>query len=129
MAYVMLIDDDEDFAVATATALRNVGHEVQVELEIDGAAKSMEQRRPDLVILDVMFPEDPSAGFEFARKMRHSGDKLKDIPILLLTAVNTKFPLGFDAKDIDDSWMPVSAFIEKPVDLDVLQSKVEGLLN
>ncbi len=129
MAYLMIVDDDEDFASAASTVLRNAGHEVQIELDTDSAAKSMEKRQPDLVILDVMFPEDASAGFELARTMRHYNEKLKGIPILMLTAVNAKFPLGFGSRDIDDNWLPVSDFLEKPVDFDVLVSKTNALLD
>ena len=129
MAYLLIVDDDEDFAAASATALRNSGHEVDVELDPTAAVESMEKKRPDLAILDVMFPEDPSAGFELARTMRHHNEKLKDIPVLMLTAVNAKFPLGFGSRDIDDNWLPVSDFLEKPVDLDVLCDTVETLLD
>ncbi len=129
MAYLLIVDDDEDFASTIATVLRTEGYEVQVELDIDSAVKSMENRPPDLAILDVMFPEDASAGFELARLMRHEKEKLKNIPILMLTAINTKFPLGFGPKDIDDSWMPVTDFLEKPVDFDVLRDKVAKFLS
>jgi len=128
MAYLLIVDDDEDFASTTATVLRKEGHEVQIELDTDDAAKSMENKLPDLVVLDVMFPEDASAGFEFARFMRHQ-ERLKSIPILMLTAINTKFPLGFGSKDIDDRWLPVTDFLEKPVDFDVLLHKVAQLLH
>ncbi len=80
------------------------------------------------MVLDVMFPEDSSAGFELARIMRHENETLKMIPILMLTAINAKFPLGFGPKDIDSEWMPVTAFLEKPVDFDVLKGKVSKLL-
>ncbi len=128
MAYLLIVDDDEDFASTTATVLRKEGHDVQIELDTDDAAKSMENKLPDLVILDVMFPEDASAGFEFARFMRHQ-ERLKGIPILMLTAINTKFPLGFGSKDIDERWLPVTDFLEKPVDFDVLRHKVAQLLH
>ncbi len=128
MAYVMIVDDDEDFATAASTVLRNAGYEVQIELDTESATKSMERRPPELVILDVMFPEDASAGFELARTMRHYNEKLKGIPVLMLTAVNAKFPLGFGSRDIDDNWLPVSDFLEKPVDFDVLRGKVDALL-
>jgi len=75
-----------------------------------------------------MFPENRSAGFELARALRHFHENLQDIPIVLLTAVNTRFLLGFSTQDIDDDWLPVADFVEKPVDLNVLHKKVTTLL-
>jgi two-component system sensor histidine kinase/response regulator len=128
MAYILIVDDDEDFAETTATVIRNDGHDVQIELDTESAARSMQNRTPDLVVLDVMFPEDASAGFELARFMRHDNETLKMVPILMLTAINARFPLGFGPNDIDSEWMPVTEFLEKPVDFDVLKDKVAKLL-
>ena len=129
MAYVMLCDDDEDFAAAAAKVLKGAGHEVRVELETRAAVKSMEERPPDLLILDVMFPENESAGFEVARQVRQaSNPKLAQVPIVMLTAINKKFPLGFGPLDIDDCWLPANEFLEKPVDLEVLKNRVSALL-
>ncbi|MHC4509635.1 MAG: response regulator transcription factor [Planctomycetota bacterium] len=128
MAYVLIVDDDEDFAHTAAVVLRQEGHDVQIELDTGDASQSMQSKCPDLVVLDVMFPEDASAGFELARSMRHKSENLKGVPILMLTAINTKFPLGFGAKDIDNDWLPVTDFLEKPVDFDLLRQKVGELL-
>jgi len=128
MAYLLLVDDDEDFANASATVLRQAGHEVGMEQDTQSALKSMTERHPDLVILDVMFPEDSSAGFELARTMRIDNEELENIPILMLTAINANFPLGFSSSDIDETWMPVSDFLEKPVDFDVLKERVSALI-
>jgi two-component system, OmpR family, response regulator RstA len=129
VAYLLIVDDDEDFAGATAQALRAAGHEVDIEVDPKKALERMLERRPDLVLLDVMFPEDSSAGFELARTIRHHNEVTKDIPVLMLTAINTKFPLGFNTSDIDQDWLPVSDFVEKPVDFDVLKGKVAALLD
>ncbi|MHC4480707.1 MAG: response regulator [Planctomycetota bacterium] len=129
MAYVLVVDDDEDFAKAAAKVLQDAGHEVGIQLEAADALERMEERVPDLVVLDVMFPEDNSAGFGLARRMRKEREKLNDVPILMLTAVNIKFPLGFSRRDIDDEWLPVADFLEKPVDLEALRDKVADLLH
>ena len=129
MSYILVVDDDFDFSGAVADVLRAQGHEVQIEADTEDAIPSMEKRLPDLAILDVMFPENDRAGFELARAIRqHEGD-LKDIPILMLTAINSKFPMGFNERDIDKDWLPVSDFVEKPIDLNVLKEKVHALLS
>jgi DNA-binding response OmpR family regulator len=128
MSYIMIVDDDDDFSFATATVLEEAGYEVRVESNIPGAEASLKTKQPDLLILDAMFPENSSAGFELARKIRQSDEAVKHVPILMLTAVNSKFPLGFCDKDIDDAYMPVEDFLEKPVDFDVLKNRVSNLL-
>ena len=125
MAYILMIDDDEDFAQAVATVLVSSGHEVELELDANQAVSRIEKRRPDVLILDVMFPENPTAGFEVARTLRR---KFDPIPTLMLTAVNQQFPLGFSNKDIDPVWLPVTDLVEKPVDLQVLEAKLAQLL-
>ena len=128
MAYLLIVDDDEDFARAAGIALASAGHEVRHELHAADAMKAIEERGPDLVILDVMFPEDCAAGFETARRIAQEYTGLKSFPILMVTAVNTRFPLGFSTRDIDEEWLPVSDFLEKPVDLELLREKVASLL-
>ncbi len=128
MAYILVVDDDSDFADVVTQILRKGGHEVSVELDTESAVTSMENRRPDLLILDVMFPENPSAGFALARAMSHRNEKLRGIPILILTAINARFPLGFGPRDIDDTWLPISDLLEKPVDFDILLNRVDTVL-
>lgn len=128
MAHLMIVDDDEDFATAVATALTDAGHQVDICLEAKGAIQKLTESRPELIILDVMFPDNSAGGFELARTIRQAGGELKNVPVLMLTAVNEKFPLGFGSRDIDDRWLPVSAFLEKPVDLIILRNKVATLL-
>ena len=128
MAYLVIVDDDSDFAEAAAEVLTHAGHEVQVRTDIDQALAGMESRRPDLVILDVMFPHDEAAGFALARRMRREDSPLRDVRILMLTAINQRFPLGFSINDIHSYWLPVSDFLEKPVELDTLVERVNALL-
>jgi CheY-like chemotaxis protein len=125
MAYLLIADDDPEFASSVATVCQAEGHEVVTVHTPADALASVAQRRPDGILLDVMFPEDPTAGFQVAREVRR---KFGEIPILLLTAVNQEFPLGFSHKDFDANWLPVTDFVEKPVDFAVLREKVARLL-
>ena len=127
MAYLMIVDDDEQLADAIAIVLRHEGHEVALQSDTATAMTAMHSRPPDLVILDVMFREDDFAGFELARAMHQCGG-LSRIPILMLTGVNVKLDLTFDTLDVDNSWLPVTDFMDKPVDLAKLVSKVASLL-
>ena len=127
MAYVMIVDDDEEFSAAAAIILRGEGHEVATQSETSAALAAMQSRSPDLVILDVMFPEDDFAGFELARAMCKSRDLCR-IPILMLTGVNEKLGMRLSSLDADNSFLPVTHFLEKPVELDDLVSKARSLL-
>lgn len=126
MGNIMIIDDDIDLAEVTARVLRTEGHSVTVHLDTDTAFEKLKENRPDLVILDVMFPGNSSGGFDLARKI---AKEAQNIPILMLTAVNSHFQLDFSAGDIDQEWMPVTDFMEKPVDFEVMKNTVKSLLS
>jgi CheY-like chemotaxis protein len=125
MSYLLIVDDDPDFASSVATVCESLGHQVETVHSTRHAITHIEQRRPDGVLLDVMFPEDPSAGFQLAREIRR---RFGGLPILMLTAVNQQFPLGFSDKDIDSKWLPVTDFLEKPVDFTLLREKISHLI-
>jgi DNA-binding response OmpR family regulator len=127
VAYLMVVDDDVDISAALEVVLKNSGYEVEVALKTEIAWEKLEERIPDLMVLDVMFPGNDSEGFEFARKIR-GDNRFKSLPIVMMTAVNQSFPFGFSADDIDNEWLPVSEFLEKPVDFEVLKAKIEALL-
>jgi len=123
----MIIDDDADQAEDLADVLRGADHTVAMLHRVEGAVKKLAQDKPDLLILDVMFPEEPSAGLELAIEIRRN-DALKELPVILLTGVNREFPLGLSSKDIDPEWMPVQEMVEKPVESRELLRKVDALI-
>jgi two-component system OmpR family response regulator len=125
MAYLLIVDDDTDFASAVGTVLTNTGYEIGIETDCGKALDRIRGRRPDAIILDVMFPENDKAGFEVARAIRRN---FGELPVLLLTAVNQSFPLGFSNKDLDPTWLPAVDFVEKPVDFAALKEKIAKIL-
>jgi two-component system sensor histidine kinase/response regulator len=127
MAKIKIIDDDVELAEDLAAILRSAGHQVSVRDDTDGAVTELLEAKPDLLILDVMFPENPAGGFDLAREIRGT-PAIKDLPVILLTAINQEFPMDFSSQDIDADWMPVQDFVEKPVAADTLLEKVDRFL-
>ena len=127
MARMLVVDDEAEVRNLVRRALELDGHEVELAADGSAALAAMHRRPPDLVILDVMFPGDNFAGFELARAMCRSPG-LKQVPILILTGVNQQLCMKVSTFDIDNSWLPVTDFLEKPVDFEMLVSKVESLL-
>lgn len=129
MKKVYIIDDDRNIVESMRIVLQAHGYEVQAQYDEAGVVANLVQKTPDIVILDVMFPENESAGFDIAREIR--GDRrTADIPILMLSAINEKgvYAGTFSNKDRDDSWLPVNEFVEKPIRPDQLLQKVEAAL-
>jgi CheY-like chemotaxis protein len=129
MANILIIDDDPDIIDSLKMILESDNHQVSVKTDTDDLLETIRQAAPDLIILDIIFPEDPNAGFTAAREL-HKNDEVKHIPVLLLSAVNqqSNMSFGFSETDISDDFMPVEGFIEKPVEPATLLSKVNELL-
>jgi len=127
MEKIQIIDDDEEFASNISIILVKEGYETDVRNDTEGAVEHLVREKPDLLILDVMFPENQAGGFDLARKIRATS-QIEKLPIILLTAVNQEFPMDFSAGDIDPNWMPVHDFVEKPVNTEKLLNKIKKLL-
>ena len=126
MAKVMIVDDDRDFMDSVCRVLQHKGHQTTAVYETQGVVEQLEREPHEVLVLDVMFPENAAAGFHLAQEIRKH-KTLAKLPILILSAINTKFPMGFGPGDIDDTWMPVQDFLEKPIDFDVLTARVAKL--
>lgn len=129
MAKILIVDDDQDIVDSLTVILESRDYQVAVKPDTDNIVEDVMDINPDLIILDIMFPEDPQAGFIAARALSKNAS-LKKIPILVLSAVNQRSDLsfGFSEADISDDFLPVEAFIEKPVEPKILLDRIDQLL-
>jgi CheY-like chemotaxis protein len=126
MAKILLVDDDPDFVDVTRLVLEKNGHEVISASSGEEGWKKARSEGWDLLLLDVMM-ETPDEGFQLAYKIRKD-KKLKDKPVILLTAVGKVTGFKFD-REKDEEFMPVEEYIEKPVTPEFLLEKVNKVLS
>jgi len=127
MTKIKLVDDDLDITENIMAILKAEGFYVEAFNELKGAIEFIKDGIPDILILDVMFPENPAGGLDLAREVR-THDVLAKLPVILFTNINQELPMDFSQKDIDDEWMPVQAFMEKPINPKKLITKIKELL-
>lgn len=77
---VLVVEDDEDIALALQRSLRLEGYDVRISRDGQVALEDVRQFLPDLVLLDLGLPKVD--GIEVAQRIRRDGD----VPILMLTA-------------------------------------------
>ena len=123
---ILIIDDDPDITEAMSVVLTHRGYEIDSAADSSEGMERLTAHRPDLIILDVMM-RTSQEGFELSRKLK-SDAEYKEIPILMLTAVKDKTGLDFKSAAGEESWLPVEAFLDKPVKPDVLLEKVASLI-
>ena len=126
MAKILIVDDDPDITESMRIILESCRHSVKTAKNGEDGLKEAAAAGYDLVILDVMM-ETMSKGFEVARALK-SLPANKKTPILLLTAIKESTGLDFETEAGDKDWLPVDAYLEKPLKPNELLVKVEALL-
>ncbi len=121
MILIAIIDDDPDILDASSLVLKSKGYDVITANNPSDGYKIVKEKKPNLIILDVMMDE-PDDGFFLAQKFRR--EKIKT-PILMYTSVSKAIGLDFGKSEI----VPVDDFVEKPISPDELVKKVEALLH
>jgi two-component system response regulator MprA len=114
---VLVVDDEPAVREALGRTLRFEGYDVELASDGAEALGALSERRPDMIVLDVMMPR--LDGLEACRRLRAAGDTL---PVLMLTArdgVGDRVA-GLDA-GADD-------YLVKPFALEELLARVRALL-
>ncbi len=124
---ILLIDDDAQLVATVRTLLESVGFEVSSAYQAEKGVEMARRVKPDLILLDVMFAGPPGPdGIELSRRLQQDAE-LKDIPVIILSGVRKVLDLPYKIGP-DEVWMPVKAFLEKPVKPDRLLHEIEKVL-
>lgn len=114
---LLLVDDDETIRANLGPFLQRSGFEVATAVDGVDALTQLGERRPDLVVLDVMLPQ--LDGREVLRRIR-AGDSW--LPVILLTNVGESFERAAALEEGADD------YLNKPFDPQELVARVRAVL-
>ncbi len=119
MTHILAVDDDNDVLETVGRVLQHENYEVSLASSAAQAMVHLEERIPDLMILDVIMPEVD--GVMLCRQLRRD-TRFISLPILFLTAKGGTEDIvnGLDA-GADD-------YVVKPFELAELRARITALL-
>jgi len=127
-ADILVVDDDRDLVKTISIVLESSGYRIRTAHNGKEGLLRIQEKRPDLIILDVMMATD-TEGFDLAHKLKRNPETSR-IPILMLTSFPQKMaeqgPERFQ-HIMEEGW-PVTQFFEKPIDPNELLSAVQDIL-
>jgi two-component system, sensor histidine kinase and response regulator len=116
---ILVVDDDQRNVRLVDSILRSHGYAVVHAFDGDEALQIVEDRRPDLLLLDVMMPK--MSGFEVCSTLRaRPGTQL--LPIIMVTALNA---LEDKVRGLE---LGADDFLTKPINRSELIAKVRSIL-
>ena len=114
--FVLVVDDSQEMRALIGDVLAEEGFEVRTAASGDRALSLMAERRPDLVITDLLMPG--MNGFTLRGEMLHRAD-LAQVPVVVLSAFWQRPSETLDVVDV----------IAKPLDLDRLLAVVRHAID
>ena len=122
---ILLVDDDPDFVEAVRVIVENGGYEVEVAYDGQEGLEAVAERKPDLIVLDVMMPV--MNGHEACAKLKGS-EETAEIPIILLTAVADRVTTStYTHRDMLES--EAEDYMPKPVEPGELLERIKSWLS
>lgn len=119
MASIYIVEDDSDIREIEMIALKNSGHVVYAFETAKEFYRKIEERVPDLILLDVMLPDE--SGYEIVKKLRKN-PVTKKVPVIMVTAKTQEIDM---IKGLDDG---ADDYIKKPFSVMELISRVKAML-
>ncbi len=118
-AEILVVEDEDNIAIALNYLLTREGYNQTRLATGAGAIELIRERKPDLVLLDVMLPE--VSGYEICQSVRADPD-CSDVRILMMTA------RGSAMERRKGLAMGADGFISKPFELKELREQVRKIL-
>ena len=118
--YVLAVDDEQHITELIAMALGFNGFEVERRANGREALAAIAERRPDLVVLDVMMPE--LDGFDVVRRLRQHEGAGTHVPVIFLTARDAT------ADKVEGLRLGVDDYVAKPFSIEELVERVKAVL-
>lgn len=119
MSLIYIVEDDANIREIETIALRNSGHEIVTFEKAKEFYQAVEEQVPDLVILDIMLPDEN--GYDILKKIRRN-QVLSKLPVIMVTAKTQEIDM---IKGLDDG---ADDYIRKPFSVMELISRVKALL-
>lgn len=119
MSVIYIVEDDKNISEIESYALKNSGYQVESFENARTFWSRCQDRRPELVLLDVMLPD--SDGIEVLKKIRRNPDTRR-IPVIMVTAKSSEID---KVKGLDNG---ADDYITKPFGIMELISRVKALL-
>jgi two-component system alkaline phosphatase synthesis response regulator PhoP len=123
---ILIVDDDVDLSGSLKVIFEHAGYDAMTAGSRSEGMEKVRKEQPDLIILDVMM-ETWQDGFEMSRDLKRD-PQLRDTPILMLTSIEEVTGIEVKSSVGDPVWLPVDAFLDKPVLPDTLLAQVSKLL-
>ncbi len=121
---ILVVDDDEDFLTQQELLLSRAGYEVVIAHGQAEAEELLQERRPDLAIVDLMM-EHMDGGFALCYHIKKTDSS---IPVILVTGVTRETGIEFDAAtDEERAWIRADAMLTKPIRFEQLQREIRRL--
>ena len=119
MSHIYVVEDDKNISEIEGYALKNAGHNVVECSNGKEFHKAVQERIPDLILLDIMLPDED--GLEILTKLR-SSPETRRIPVIMVTAKSSEID---KVKGLD---MGADDYLTKPFGVMELISRVKALL-
>lgn len=116
---VFVVEDEPDILSLIAINLQKSGFDVEQFTEAGPMLKTLEKRAPDLIILDLMLPDQD--GLDVCKTLKKS-DAYSGIPIIMVTAKTEEFDVVLGLELGADDYIP------KPFSPRELVARVKAVL-